>query len=398
MPTAAAVVVLILAQLAGAQTPKEKELNDSVVRDREAFGRLQAEVGRGAVTRATLSALDGVVGFRDRWWGPGGIAATSAGMSLERPGGVREAYGLRAKAKLILGDHAGALADFAFVLTKDDPDEGKLSDSHFNDLFEHIERHRTSAERMADLDAVIRQAPRHGLLYMRRAQFKDYSDAAVADIETAMKLDTKNTAIYDAALDLYLQRGEKELAMTVLERATREIPLNFRFHRIRAEGLRGQQEDGSDTREGLQRLTRAINECRCQRTRLYYYYRERAAVHFHFKDYDAAIADADIAIAISEAMSGGKPATDLVDPDDWTYTTYPHYFRASSFIAKGMYKQALADLDVLVQASGLETDYAMRAEVRCKLGDVAGAKKDEEIAKTQVEIKNPCGSGAVSKP
>lgn len=396
-----AVVTLLLSLMfafaVAAQTPREKELNTSVEQDKALFERLLGEVDRGTTTAATLSSLNAVVDFRERWWRPGGVLATAGDLSLYEAGTLREAYELRGRAKLLLKDHDGALADFASSYSKAnsyerDHESRNVEDfsKYYDSLFTHIRTHRTSAERLADIDAVIGRAPGIGILYIERANYQGDYRNAVADAEKAIDLSPKASRFYDFALELYFNGRDAEGALNLLNRATTEIPLNFRFHRIRADVLRGDLETG-DPNLAVQRLTKVIDECKCQRMRLYYYYRERASAYFLLKNYDAVIADATKAIDISDAMSGGKPATRQDDPDDWTQTTHPYFYRASAYMAKGMYKEALPDLDELVRVNGWGTDHEARAEARCKLGDYEGAKEDEMKAKAEIsEIKNPC--------
>jgi tetratricopeptide (TPR) repeat protein len=396
IPAVIAALVCIATPI-GAQSPKEKELNGLVARDRELFERLQIEVERGAVTRATLSAIDLVVSFRERWWGPKGIAATETKLTLYQAGSLSEAYLLRARVRFLLNDHPEALADFASALTKATEEErrqegGVTEDDGkvFEPFFKHLDTHKTSAERIADIDAVIKNVPDRGILFMRRALLRQESREIISDLETALRLSPKTPYIYEVAIDTIFQLGEEEKGTAILEKATREMPLLFRFHRLRADVLRGDLEEG-DPKLALQRLTKAIDECSCQRMRLYFYLRERAAVNFKLKNFDAVIQDASRAIDITYAMSGGKPTTPLDDPDDWTPTVQPFFYRASALMAKGMYKEALPDLDQLVQSNGLGVDYEMRAEARCKVGDIEGAKKDEAKAAADVgQVKNPC--------
>ncbi|MDM7921489.1 MAG: hypothetical protein QUS14_04240 [Pyrinomonadaceae bacterium] len=386
--------MLVSASVAAAQSETVKQLNAAVEQMNLRFEGLTAEVDRGSATVATVRSLDEIVAFRERWWAPGGTAETQMGVY---PGGsIRDAYELRARAKLLLNDHSGALADFAKVLTTSDPGEGPLASRNFEKLFAHIDSHKTLAERMTDIDAVIKRAPGVGRLFLKRAGFHDdttgsYWDKTAADLETALRLSPQEADIYEAALDVYFQLQQGDKALAVLNKAVRELPLNFRFHRIRADVLRGPQVNDAYTVEGLERLTKAIDECSCKRSNLYYYYRERASVNFDLKRYDAAIADATKAIDIADAMSGGKPATPFDDPDDWTQTVHPYFYRAESFIAKGLYKEALPDLDILVRVNGWGGDFERRGEIRCKLRDVAGPKEDEAAAlKDGIEVKNPC--------
>ena len=322
---------------------------------------------------------------------------TETKLSLYQAGCLSEAYLLRARIKFLLNDHPGALADFASALTKATEEErrqeGRVSEDDgrvFEPFFKHLEKHKTSAERIADIDAVIKNVPDRGLLYMRRALLRQNPQEIISDLETALKLSPKTPYIYEVAVDMIFQLGERERGTAILEKATKEMPLLFRFHRLRADVLRGDLEEG-DPKLALARLTKAIDECSCQRMRLYFYLRERAAVNFKLKNFDAVIQDSSRAIDISDAMSGGKPTTPLDDPDDWTPTVQPFFYRASALMAKGMYKEALPDLDQLVQSNGWGSDYELRAEARCKVGDVAGAKEDEAKAAADVgQVKSPC--------
>lgn len=381
---------------AQAQTPREKELNSSVEQDKNLYDRLLNELDRGNATAATLSSSNSIVEFRERWWRPGGVLATAGALTLYEAGSLREAYELRARTKLLLNDHDGALADFGTSFLKAtsserDQESRNVPDfsKYYDSFFAHVRSHRTSSERINDIDAVIKRAPDIGILYIERASFQARHADAVADAEKALKLSPKAARLYDLALEFYFNEGDAVGALNLLNKATTEVPLNFRFHRLRADVLRGDLET-ADPKLAVQSLSKVIDECKCQRARLYYYYRERASVYYLLKNYDAVIADASKAIDISDAM-GGKPATSNDDPDDWTYSTQPFFYRASAYMAKGMFKEALPDLDILVDQSGMGVDHQMRAEARCKLGDYKGAKEDEMKAKDEIsEIQNPC--------
>lgn len=379
------------------KSAREKELNSASVKDQEAYERLLGVVEKGSITSSTLASINEVVQFRERWWGPGGIAATSGNLSLYTAGGLREAYELRARAKLLQKDHDGALADFALSLshtTEDERrDETRISETdlkHYDNLFKHISTHKTTAEMMTDIDLLLKKAPTLGVLYMQRSLYQDRPDRTAADLDTALRVSPKVPRIYEVALDWYFQLGDGEKALMVLDKAVKEMPLIFRFHRLRADVLRGDLESG-DLNLAVKRLTKVIEECSCQRSRLYFYFRERASVNFLLRNFDAVISDASRAIDITEAMSGGKPTTPLDDPDDWTQTLQPYFYRASAYMAKGMYKEAMPDLNILVEQQGWGSDFQMRAEARCKLGDFQGAKADElKSAVDNIEIKNPC--------
>jgi tetratricopeptide (TPR) repeat protein len=390
----------VLAQTAAEKervAARAKELNSAVERDLSTYTSILTSVENGTLPANARVLADEIVRFRERWWGPKGIAATETKMSLYQAGSLSEAYLLRARIKFLLNDHSGALSDFASVLTKATEEErrqeGRVSEDDgrvFEPFFKHLEKHKTAAEQIADIDAVITSVPDRGILFMRRALLRQNPQEIISDLETALKLSPKTPYIYEVAVDMIFQLGERERGTAILEKATKEMPLLFRFHRLRADVLRGDLEEG-DPKLALARLTKAIDECSCQRMRLYFYLRERAAVNFKLKNFDAVIQDSSRAIDISDAMSGGKPTTPLDDPDDWTPTVQPFFYRASALMAKGMYKEALPDLDQLVQSNGWGSDYELRAEARCKVGDIAGAKEDEAKAAADVgQVKNPC--------
>jgi len=375
---------------------REKELNAVVTRDIENHERLRAMIDKGSISPDSTPACDEIIRFRERWWGPQGVAASETKLELYAAGSLSEAYETRARAKLLLKDHNGALADFALSLSKatdgEQQKDFRISETdagRYEYLFKHIETHQTVAERLADIDVVIQKAPSVGVLYMQRAQYQQDRGRVAADLETALRLAPKVSRVYEAALDFYFGEGERDKALAVLEKANREMPLLFRYHRLRADVLRGDLETG-DLKLALQRLTAAIDECACQRSRLYFYLRERASVNCRPRNYGAGISDASRAIDITEAMSGGKPTTPRDDPDDWTQTSQPYFYRASAYIAKAMYKEALPDLNVLVEMNGWGSDYLIRAQVRCKLGDFSGAKSDELKAAADLTIDKPC--------
>lgn len=399
------VLSLFLVSVVSAQTAADKErdaarakeLNLAVERDLSNYTSILASAENGTLPANARAIADEIVRFRERWWGPKGIAATETKLSLYQAGSLSEAYLLRARIKFLLNDHSGALADFASALTKATEEErrqeARVSEDDgkvFEPFFKHLDKHKTSAERIADIDTVIKNVPDRGMLFMRRALLLQNPREIISDLETAIRLSPKTPYIYEVAIDTIFQLGEREKGLAMLDKATREMPLLFRFHRLKADVLRGDLEEG-DPKLALVRLTKAIDECSCQRMRLYFYLRERAAVNFKLKNFDAVIQDASKAIDISDAMSGGKPTTPLDDPDDWTPTVQPFFYRASALMAKGMYKEALPDLDQMVQSNGWGSDYEMRAEARCKVGDIAGAKEDEAKAAADVgQVRNPC--------
>lgn len=396
---------LLLFSTVSAQTAAEKErdaarakeLNAAVDRDLSTYSSMLGAAESGSLPSNARILIDDVVRFRERWWGAKGVAATETKLSLYQAGSLSEAYLLRARIKFLLNDHPGALPDFASALKKATEEErrqeARVSEDDgkvFDPFFKHLDKHKTLAERIADIDQIIKTVPDRGILYMRRALLRQEPREIISDLETAIRLSPKTPYIYEVAVDTIFQLGEREKGLAMLDKATREMPLLFRFHRLKADVLRGDIEEG-DPKLALVRLTKAIDECSCQRMRLYFYLRERAAVNFKLKNFDAVIQDASKAIDISDAMSGGKPTTPLDDPDDWTPTVQPFFYRASALMAKGMYKEALPDLDQMVQSNGWGSDYELRAEARCKVGDIAGAKEDEAKAAADVgQVKIPC--------
>ncbi len=324
-----------------------------------------------AVPTAKLAEIYIHRGNAYRYAGQYSLAVADLNSGIERSGGSAQSYGARGLLRLDMDEFDGAIADFTHAL-KVHP---TFAQCHLWRGFARL-RSGNFQQAAGDLSRAIEAIPACAEAYNHRGIACFYLNefaAASADFNQAIRLNPKFAEAYNNRGNLRQLTGELAEARADYSRAIAldPLPAELYFNRAAAVSLEPSSLANNlagnlannladnlannladiaadyDTTAGLSLSSAA-------------FYRHRAQIRLHQGRPSAAAADYTQALAMSP-------------------NAYAYYHRGLAYVALGKFDQAHSDFDAAIALSpDYGAVYGDRAQLRFKLGDLAGAIADTE--------------------